>query len=203
MSTWCHVCCHCLLSTTKLPRWNLRPHTWHQYMNKARSWRVETSYKFCTSTNLCSKVSQIIQWYIDWKIPRKMTGGKGQYWWERGREGRGEDEVGDIKAEVRDATKDSLGWRRGHFVCHKSSTTSPGMTITGNSQLIRNRHPPRQCNGTTPLTDDVISFDSRVPLYIMILAFCHWHPALCGKVHGHHKHMANKINSTAAHNHTL
>jgi len=63
--------------------------------------------------------------------------------------------------------------------------------------------PPRQRNGMNPLTDDVISFDSSVPPYIMILAFCHRHTALCGKVHGHHKHTANKINSIAAHNYTL
>ena len=35
-------------STTKLSCWNLRQHTWHQYVNKARSWRVETSYSSST-----------------------------------------------------------------------------------------------------------------------------------------------------------
>ena len=34
----------CMMSTTKLSCLNLSQHTWHQYVNKARSWRVETSY---------------------------------------------------------------------------------------------------------------------------------------------------------------
>ena len=34
----------CLPSTIKLSRRNLRQHTWHQYVIKARSWRVETSH---------------------------------------------------------------------------------------------------------------------------------------------------------------
>ena len=32
----------------KLSRRNLRQHTWHQYMNKAHSWQVETSYSSST-----------------------------------------------------------------------------------------------------------------------------------------------------------
>ena len=38
----------CLPSTTKLSHQNLRQHTWHQYVKKARSWRVETSYSSST-----------------------------------------------------------------------------------------------------------------------------------------------------------
>ena len=33
----------CLPSTTKLSRQNLRQHTWHQYVNKVRSWWIETN----------------------------------------------------------------------------------------------------------------------------------------------------------------
>ena len=39
----------CLPFTTKLSRRNLSQHTWHLYVNKARSWRVETS---CTSSTI-------------------------------------------------------------------------------------------------------------------------------------------------------
>ena len=39
----------CLPSTTKLSRQNLRQHTWHQYVKKARRWRVETSYSYSTN----------------------------------------------------------------------------------------------------------------------------------------------------------
>ena len=39
----------CLPSTTKLSRRNLRQHMWHQYVNKACSWRVETS---CSSSTI-------------------------------------------------------------------------------------------------------------------------------------------------------
>ena len=38
----------CLPFTTKLSRRNLSQHTWHQYVNKARSWWVETSYSSST-----------------------------------------------------------------------------------------------------------------------------------------------------------
>ena len=39
----------CLPFTTKLSRQNVNQHTWHLYVNKARSWRVETS---CTSSTI-------------------------------------------------------------------------------------------------------------------------------------------------------
>ena len=54
----CWIWCTCSYSpcesTTNLSRQNLRLHTWHQYVNKVLSWRVETSY---SSSTLSSKVS--------------------------------------------------------------------------------------------------------------------------------------------------
>ena len=48
----------CLPSTIKLSCRNLRQHTCHQYVNKVRSWRIETSY---SSMTISSKVSKLYQ----------------------------------------------------------------------------------------------------------------------------------------------
>ena len=80
---------YCLPSTIKLSHRNLEQHTWHQYVNKVRSWRIETSYSSMTINSNVSKLYQnkplLESWTIylpctrlssDRSLPRNDTAGE-------------------------------------------------------------------------------------------------------------------------------